>query len=472
MTTDRLEAGCGANVHDDSCALAELPDNPFTALRVAAGMLLGESDFRVMLGNPRGKLMLHNSWLHGTGVVWGLPVNYDKDLDTLYVGSGLAVDGWGRELRLERTWCVNLLEWAREWTDHHPIGDSGTETSGCARERSLHAWIVIEPSPCLDRKVPALADPCDVTREHDDWSRVVEQSRIRIVDRNPAPRVPYHRVRALLGLDPVEPGDEAGHEAREEAERVAAQPVHNRAPALLAAMRRMAAADVTQLRPPGVPGSSVDYGLHPTSEDEAPVVLAGLVVDIAESEDCVRVRSVHVDERLRHAIVPTTTIQELVCGLAPGFIGDDQQADAGGPRLRGPLQWNDTHTRLRVWLSAAAAPGSEEESVEISSLSSDGRGWSYDQIRSIHLTENGHCIEIDLDHAPSYETVRVIIRGTGRTPLFGNDPRVPFAGTAEGPPGTAHDGHDAVLTQKLRRPHEEDSQRNSASPQPDREEWR
>jgi len=41
-----------------------LPENPFEALRVAPGMLLGEADFEALQGHPRGKLMLHNGWLH------------------------------------------------------------------------------------------------------------------------------------------------------------------------------------------------------------------------------------------------------------------------------------------------------------------------------------------------------------------------------------------------------------------------
>ena len=48
---------------------ADLPVNPFLALRARFGMLLGEDDFLTLMGNGRGKLMLHNAWLHGSGVV-------------------------------------------------------------------------------------------------------------------------------------------------------------------------------------------------------------------------------------------------------------------------------------------------------------------------------------------------------------------------------------------------------------------
>src|SRR3954454_19531456 len=86
----------------DSCLGGDLPVNPFVALRVAYGMLLGEDDFRTMMGNPRGKQMLHAAWLHGSGVVWGYGVTVNG-LKELKVAAGLAVDGLGRELRSEAT---------------------------------------------------------------------------------------------------------------------------------------------------------------------------------------------------------------------------------------------------------------------------------------------------------------------------------------------------------------------------------
>src|SRR5690349_25165882 len=91
----------------------DLPVSPFQALRVSYGMLLGEDDFRVLMGNPRGKQMLHAAWLHGSGVVWGFGVT--RDGDELAVERGLAIDGHGRELRLETRCCLPLREWAQDW---------------------------------------------------------------------------------------------------------------------------------------------------------------------------------------------------------------------------------------------------------------------------------------------------------------------------------------------------------------------
>ena len=78
---------CGCAVQETgtrcTCGGDGPPVDPFQALRVAYGMLLGEDDFRVLLGNPRGKQMLHAAWLHGSGVVWGMPVTHDPATDVL-----------------------------------------------------------------------------------------------------------------------------------------------------------------------------------------------------------------------------------------------------------------------------------------------------------------------------------------------------------------------------------------------------
>ncbi|MFD0270382.1 hypothetical protein ACFVGY_28050 [Streptomyces sp. NPDC127106] len=427
------------------CGGEELPANPFLALRVAFGMLLGEDDFRVLMGNPRGKLMLHNAWLHGPGVIWGLGVA--RDGDELAVLPGLALDGLGRELDLEARWCLSLTQWARDWAEQHP-----TEPTPEPVARTAEAWIVAEFASCPDRPVPALADPCDVTRRHDDFSRTVETAAVTVRSRPPEPWRPYHRVRVLLGLDEAGEGDAAGREALREAAEVARVPAHLRAPALLAAFRRLAAADATEQAPRCEEGDACPPRA-PVTEEHAAVVLARLTVAFTEYDGCVRVEEVRVDPSVRTAVLPTTTLQELACGLAPGLVGAVPEADAGGPRLiRDSLAWSREHTVLTFDVTAPLAPGcAEPGGVEITSLSDTGRGWATDDVAGIGISAHGRRVRVDLDQRPAYETVRIRIRGTGPTPLYGDAPRAPFAGPAGGPPGTLDEGHDAVVTVHLPR---------------------
>ena len=66
----------------------------------------------------------------------------------------------------------------------------------------MHACVVAEFNCQLSRPVPTLASPCDITRQHDDFSRVLENASISLRLGDCAARArPFHRVRVLLGLD-------------------------------------------------------------------------------------------------------------------------------------------------------------------------------------------------------------------------------------------------------------------------------
>ncbi|MFJ6484791.1 hypothetical protein ACIQK6_32390 [Streptomyces sp. NPDC091682] len=472
LGTGSTPCGCGGasapDLHDTShgsgscapgpCTGDELPVNPFLALRVAFGMLLGEDDFRVLMGNPRGKLMLHNAWLHGSGVVWGLGVR--RDADALTVVPGLAVDGLGRELSLDASWCVSLTEWAASWLERHPsegeheeAGQDSDHGPCPPGRRMVTAWVYAEFASCPDRPVPALADPCDVTRRHDDFSRTVETARITIRTSEPDHWRPYHRVRVLLGLDEAAPSDPAGQEALRAAHEVAHAPAHLRARELLKAFRRLAAEDATEQAPQREDGDACPPRA-PMTEDHAAVALARLTVELTEYDECVRIGEVRVEPAVRDVILPTTTIQELVCGLAPGVLGSGTVEDAGGPRLiPETLKWGRENTRLTFDITVPLAKGSAEpEGVEITSLSRHGRGWATDEVAAIGLSPDRRQVWVDLDQRPAYETVRIRIRGTGPKPLYGAAPHhVPFAGVVGGPPGTRHEGHDAVVTTDMPR---------------------
>lgn len=432
-------AGCGCGCGCGSGgAGTDLPNTPFEALRVAYGMLLGEDDFRVLMGHPRGKLMLHQAWLHGRGTVWGLGVDHDGD--QLTVGPGLAVDGWGRELRLTSSWCLSMEAWAQRWLeDQDKFVDCETVTA-CA-------WIVAEYDACDGRSVPALADPCDVNRRHDDQSRTYESCRITMADRPPRTVTSYRRLRMLLGLAPIS-DDAAGHDVRTAREEIGDCSGQERVEELLRHFRRLAAMDEVELGPLREEGDDCPP-LAPLPEEEAGVLLGEARIEIRAKGGCATVVSVSVDPWIRPVLLPTKLIGELTCGLAPGLL-TDAECDAGGPRLiRDSVTWLDGNSQLMFSVTRPIAEGSQEDGVEVSSLDDDGRGWSKKKVKKIHLSSDRRTVHVFLDGPPRFATVRIVVRGTGRTSLFGEDPRVPFAGVVGGPPGTTDDGHDAVITERL-----------------------
>src|SRR6266540_4177168 len=91
------DAGSKACIPDERA----LPDGPFTALRYHFGMLLGVDDFETEQRYQRGKMRLHNAWLHRAGIVWGLDVSADPATREIRVEPGLALDPTGRELHLD-----------------------------------------------------------------------------------------------------------------------------------------------------------------------------------------------------------------------------------------------------------------------------------------------------------------------------------------------------------------------------------
>jgi hypothetical protein len=419
---------------------ADLPVNPFLALRARFGMLLGEDDFLTLMGNGRGKLMLHSAWLHGSGVVYGYRVGVDADTTartyTLRVSSGLAVDGLGRELYLGSDWCYDLAALVKD------LAGEGA-TGSCDDERTVEACLSVRLDPCLAAPVPALADPCDLSRRHTSESRVVERVRLgvepgRCPERSPAP---YHRVRVLLGLDDAGTGDMAGHEAARAAAQIAALPGEERAAALLQAFHWLAARDAGDLAPFTAEGD--DPSLFPKAEPGA-VMLAELRVQVRGYGDGLQVVDYDIDSCGRPVLLPTATIADLVCGLAPALLGSGAAADADGPRVERAVEWPSPRV-LRLHVTKRLLAGSlADHPVAVTSLSE--RGWVREEIVRIEHDPDDLTLSVTLDDQPAADLVRVIVRGTGPTPLFGAHPRVPLAGLVGGPAGGEDDGHDAVLT--------------------------
>jgi hypothetical protein len=322
------------------------------------------------------------------------------------------------------------------------------------------AWVVAEFATCLSHAVPALADPCDVTRRHDSFSRVVETVRIRVQDTRPEPATGYRRIRVLLGLVPPDLANPADVRAWKAVERVRAAAPQHRAAVLEAEFRRLAASDATDRLPAALPGSSsgsAELSQLPVTEDDAGVALAQLCFEVRVRPDDTAIGPVFVRARERSAVLPTGVIQDLLCGLAPGLIGQDPIQDAGGPRLDpSSVAWTDGNSMVSFRVDKRVAWGSWEGALSVSSLSGSGRGWRREHIDHVALEtpdpDGGQRVVVHLDGPPAYRTGRLLIRGTGVTPLFGEHPRVPFAGLIGGPAGTVHDGHDAAVVTHFESP--------------------
>lgn len=430
-----------SNCSCGDCAVEDLPVNPFEALRVSQGMLLGEDDFRVMLGNPRGKQMVHNSWLHGSGVVWGMDVRRDGLLG-LVVEPGMALDGQGRELVLTTSQSFDVARWIDQY-DREEKKSCGT--------RKVRACLVVEFDCDTARDVPVLADPCDVGGSRNEPSRILETARVRLVPgRCPPCRTGYHRLRVLFGLERARAGDPAGREAQEARDEVLAMPAARRPAAMLHWMRCLAAADAADLCPGRDEGASAPLPF-PVATTDATVVLGCVKIKLRDDDGCTTVDRVSVDECCRCTLIPTATISDLLAGMATHLQGvaDQGHETDEGPRIRADqAEWQKDRTRLVLPVNRALAGVSlRRRAVSVTSLTE--KGWSEARVESVQYDAEHRLVVVELDR-PVEGLVRVVVKGTGPTPVYGVSPAAPLAGVVGGPPAVPQEGHDAVLTLSAR----------------------
>lgn len=427
----------------DNCRGGDLPANPFLAPRIAYGMLLGEDDFSTLIGYPRGKHLLHQAWLHGSGVVWGYEV-CAPGLYDLEVGRGLALDPLGRELLHSRCRTIDLSAYVETWVKDGTIPAAG----GKHVTLPVRACVVATFDGCLSDPVPTTADPCDITRTHDDYSRVVEQTRIEIRYGSCPERLHgvYPRVRMLLGVAPLT-ATPAGRDVREAREAVLE--AADRAGELERQLWIMACRDGLERRP-AVEGSDADSWL-PVPVEDAAVVLAELSFTLtARDEHWTFAKEPVVEECVRTTLLPTDVLTALTAGLAPGVLGTGSSAEEG-PRVEASkLEFEEKRQTLVIPVTAPLVPGTVPGNVELTTLSQVG----YDQwvVEDLSATYDAGRQAIvaklasSLDIRPADALVRIRVAGTGARPVMGVDPLLPLAGVVGRPSGDPLDGRDAVWT--------------------------
>lgn len=436
-------------VPEDRCGHTTLPVNPFVSNRYHFGMLLGVADFETDQAYHRGKAWLHNAWLHGSGVVWGLDVEIRPEANEVVVSPGLAIDGHGRELSVCEPMCVDLGAWfAQRRPDELEVH---TRPDG---DLTFTVDVELCHDSCLDRPVPSISEPCEDASFDTAYSRAVERGLPRIVVPRPAPAINAPRLREFFGQLPVT--HDAVTEARAAVE--AADPA-GRAAVCLDWFRRLAAADVTELAPePGAPAWSPIAGdgcvplaelrvrLHPDGD--------GFTIVVAEAPDTPddgEIDSTAADTSIRPSLLRTRTIQELLChdhspappGVRAGSAGGDVSLAAPSTPLRavaGSAAADGTTVELRF--TADVDPVTVRPAAfSVSVLRADG--WHESTIDRAAVAEgDARLVRLTLSGAPRSRPLRVVASGTGTRPILAANGSV-LAGV-EGDP-VIPSGSDAAL---------------------------
>jgi hypothetical protein len=453
-------AKMGPTLVSDPCGGDLLPLSPFDSLKYHFGMLLGVDDFETEQAYHRGKMRLHNAWLHRQGVVWGFGVNVDNEHGEIRVKPGLALDAAGHELHLDSEYCINV----GEWFDKHEK-DPGFDL---VRD-GFDVHVVICFKACLNHQVPALLEPCDTGSTGTAYSRVHETLEIRLLPkRAPTPVDPYHRLRLLFSIAEAKPLDQAAFDqlvSLETAENLSpeqrqtlnaaradrhvldkldeidALPADQRASARLKAFHELAALDEIDLQP----GTSEDGArllMFPGAEDECLVLADITELKLEKQDDKSVLTGGKVDVSVRPSHVATTTIQDLLCGRM-GATSGGPAADTG-PRI----DPNSVVFLTARAISLTADKQLQTESVKRAAFSvtffDPVQGWRTANVaNAAYGGDETKTITLDLDSDLSGR-VRMIVSGSGPTPILGKD-LVPLAGAVGGPPASPHDGQDFVV---------------------------
>ncbi len=419
---------------------AVLPVSPFYALRYQFGMLLGVEDFDGAQAYPRGKMRLHNAWLHGPGVAWGFGVTApprapgDPALSgSIEVDPGLAFDAMGHELHLDAAACVNVGAWYAAHKDDPDVKAVAKVAASGAVDLALR--VEVRFKACLTRQVPAMAEPCDGGATATAYSRAFETVEIKLVagaaERPPAQ---YHRLRLLFGLDATK-SPAGGAEADVAAARAAIAAASDADAEFLGQFRRLAALDEIELGP-GKRADGTPSLLFPVADD-APIVLANLGVHLEPATAGLAMTTVEIHPEIRPTHVATSTIQELNCCAA-------RAADAGGPRAD-PSSVARQDKTITFALDRPLQPASVAPDAFTVMEFDEANGWSGLDIGSASFDAVTKRVKVVLKEAPQAKLVRLVARGTGPAPLLGAD-LVPFAGAIGGPPGSQQDGNDFAFT--------------------------
>ena len=403
---------------DDAGAL--LPADPYMSLQLHFGMLLGVDDFEVLAANPRGKMRVHNAWLHRHGVVWGLKVSTDAHSGEIRVERGLALDVAGHELHLDAQACLS----AGAWFDAHR-NDAGFvfKESDNGNTVTFDAHVTTKFRACQTRQVPALSDPCGASNISTAYSRVFETVELHLApgldsdSSQPPPPRPYHRLRVLFGLD--DPITGSAEDAAIVAERgnLEQQLGTDQPTGYLNALRHYAALDSADL----TPLTDVESGqafLFPAA-DETPLTIGNITgLTLKKSTGGWQLAAGTVNMASRRTLIDTSTIQELLCG--PPMVARAAPAGPRGPQvlpssvtLTGTTITFDVDRKLRA---ASVTP------AEFAVTVFGAAGWQHIRVDQATLDAAGTRVTLTLHSDPAGNVLlRLTAYGTGETPLLGDD---------------------------------------------------
>jgi hypothetical protein len=415
MTAADQATNCSGLPSADRCAAA-LPDNPRCAPNYHFGMLLGVEDLQAEQGFHVGRLRRHQRLLHGAGVVAGFPIGYDAPSHELKVGPGYGIDRLGRDLLLDRDQCVNLALW---WAAHRE------EPAFQDIEPGVTAFdldIVACYQTCLDRPVPAIADPCAGDAADIAYSRICESVLLALVRHDPEAPVQatrdYHLLRVWLGLEA--PARDAEGALRPEDQwlvdalaTLAELPADQQTDARQALGQEVLARAVAAISP--FPPDADDQAKKDQTDSCLLIARLSGVIVTGDGAGGWTIAVETVDRGAGARLLPSGLLQDLLLATP-----------APAPPPAGPVVMSDGATiagdTVTLVFDQPLAPATvTAEAFAISELD-PAEGWQAFMLGAVSYDEADPAaptVTVPLDRTPAGLRLRITIIGTGNSPLMG-----------------------------------------------------
>lgn len=414
---DTLGTGCSGLPAGSRCE-ASLPDNPQCAPNYHFGMLLGVEDFRAEQGFHVGRLRRHQRLLHGAGVVAGYAVDFDATTFELRVGPGYGIDLLGRDLMLEVTQCVSLPLW---WEKH--AKDEAFDDIANPKDATFDLDVVVCYATCLDRPVPAIAEPCAGDAADIAHSRLCETVTLALVRHKAKDTVPgaasrYHLLRMWLGLEG--PATDAEGKPRADDQwlidqfaALQALPATEQDAARRALLRELLARAV-----------AATSSLPPDELTNLGVDESGRCLTLARLHDVHLVDDVHgkrasvgnIELGARTALLPGDLLQALLLADPPAVPA------AAGPVVK-PSGATLTGQDVTLVFSQPLAAASVSSAAFAVSEFVAAAGWKLFSLNATTYDESdptAPAVTLTLNRAPTGSRLRITVIGSGSTPLLGS----------------------------------------------------
>ncbi len=162
--------------------------NPLRRTAYEAGMMLGLEATRDEQDYHRRRLNRHQYWLHGFGTLAGMhvsmfPASHENHTDPvtvcLRVSPGVGIDGLGREVLVNETYCIDLSEWLAAQTESH-LREGYRDA-----EDLLWLKVCVRQKDCPTAQQPVLARKLNLSTDAVQPSRIADGIQLELIPELP-----------------------------------------------------------------------------------------------------------------------------------------------------------------------------------------------------------------------------------------------------------------------------------------------